>query len=311
MIRLKKILVPVDFSDPSRKALDYGAALALKFGSRLVVAHVVPSLAAFNYAFPADSFELDKRAFADAKQRVPQMIPHEYRSIVDIQTVVENGDVREEILRIVNTEDIDLVVMGTHGRGSFSHFVLGSTTESILRRVPVPILTASHLSPEHEVYEHRTIPIHRILYATDLTENMRIGLRYSAQLARGFDAELTLLNVVDNAELFHGIRGFAADRDNAVSRFNWALGEEHVKGVRTEINVLEGQPHSTILRFAESSKVDLIVLNLHSKSFLERAMLGSTAERVIRSASLPVLSLPVSSADRYMTAIAAAVQVNS
>ena len=152
----------------------------------------------------------------------------------------------------------------------------------------------SHLNPEHEIHEHRIAPIHRILYATDLSENMRVGLRYAAELARSFDAQLSLLNVVDNLELFHtGAPAWAAERDNALSRFRWAVAEEKVTDIRTEINVLEGEAHTTITGFAERSKIDLIVLNLHSKTFLERAMLGSTAERVIRTATIPVLSLPV------------------
>ena len=302
MIKLKKILVPVDFSDPSRKAIDYGAALAQKFGSRIVLAHIVPSLAALNYAFPADTYEMEKKTFADAKKRVPEMLPQDYLSSLDTQIIVKTGDVRHELLGIVDQEDINLVVMGTHGRGTFGHLLLGSTAESILRRVPVPILTVSHLNPEHEIHEHHIAPIHRILYATDLSETMRIGLRYSAELARSFRAELTLLNVVDNLELFHtGAPAWAAERDNALSRFKWAVSEENVTDVRTEVMVLEGEAHSTITRFAERSKVDLIVLNLHSKTFLERAMLGSTAERVIRTAAIPVLSLPVATADRYLT----------
>src|SRR5688572_7912625 len=105
MIKLRKILVPVDFSEPSRKAIDYGAALALKFKSRLILAHIVPSFAAFNYAFPTDSFELEKKAFSYAKTQAPLMIPHDYLSELDAQTIVKCGDVRQEILGIVDEED--------------------------------------------------------------------------------------------------------------------------------------------------------------------------------------------------------------
>jgi nucleotide-binding universal stress UspA family protein len=302
MIKLKKILVPVDFSIPSRKAIDYGAALATKFQSRLVLAHVVPSIAALNYAFQGDTFEVEKSAFADAKKTVPELLPKEYLSQLDTQTIVRNGDVRQELLQLVEQEEINLVVMGTHGRGPLTHLILGSTTESILRRVTVPILTVSHLNPEHEVHEHRIAPIDRIVYATDLSENMRIGLRYAGQLARTLQAKLTLLNVIDNAELFRtGMPAFVAERDNAMNRFKWALDQENMGELRPDVVVVEGEPHSAITRFAQTSKMDLIVLNLHSKTLLERAMLGSTAERVIRTAQVPVLSLPISTADKYVS----------
>jgi nucleotide-binding universal stress UspA family protein len=307
MIKLNKILVPVDFSTPSRKAIDYGAALALKFKARLVLAHVVPSIAALNYAFRTDTFEIEKDALADAKKSVPELLPQEYLSQLATETIVTTGDVRHELLRIVDEEEINLIVMGTHGRGALTHFILGSTTESILRRVSVPILTVSHLNPEHDVHEHRIAPIDRIVYATDLSENMRIGLRYAGQLARTLGAKLTLLNVIDNAELFRtGMPAFVAERDNAMNRFKWAMEAENIGDLRSDVVVLEGEPHSSITRFAQTSNMDLIVLNLHSKTFLERAMLGSTAERVIRTAQVPVLSLPLATADKYVTVLTSA-----
>jgi len=309
MVKLAKILVPVDFSDPSKKAIDYGAALALKFKARLYLAHVIPSLTALNYAFPADTYELEKRAFADARERLPLLLP-EYASELTSEIIVKGGDVRDELLGIVRNDQIDLVVMGTHGRGTVGHILLGSTTESLLRRLPIPVFTVSHLNPEHIVHGDRQVAMRRILYASDLSENMRVGLRYSAELARAFNAELSLLNVMERLDFVGHINvpSRAMIRDNAISRFRWALEEEHAGDVRTEIFVvenMEGGVHGAITRFAENAKADLIVLNLHSKSFLERAMLGSTAERVIRSAAIPVLSLPFP-ADQYITVPVAA-----
>ena len=182
MIKLNKILVPVDFSDPSWKAVDYGAALALKFRSRLFLAHVVPSLAVLNIEFPTDSYDMEKRAIADAKARLPLLLPQHYAADLDVETIVKTGDVRQELFKIVDDENIDLIVMGTHGRGTFGHIFLGSTTESILRRVPVPILTVSHLNAAHEVHEQRTVPIHRVLYATDLSGGRRHRIRRKLHL---------------------------------------------------------------------------------------------------------------------------------
>ena len=91
MIKLNKILVPVDFSDHSRKAIDYGAALAHKFGSRMVFAHIVPSLAALNYVFPADTYEMEKKTFADAKKRVPEMLPQDYLADLDTEMIVKRA----------------------------------------------------------------------------------------------------------------------------------------------------------------------------------------------------------------------------
>jgi nucleotide-binding universal stress UspA family protein len=94
-------------------------------------------------------------------------------------------------------------------------------------------------------------------------------------------------------------------RENALQRMQEALNQERLN-LKCNLSLVEdneGGTHRTIVRFAESSNADLLLLNLHSKTFLERAMLGATAERVIRTAKVPVLSLPAHTTDRYMKAV--------
>jgi nucleotide-binding universal stress UspA family protein len=308
MIKLKKILVPVDLFAPSRPAIDYALSLALRFQADLELANIVPSLAAFNYPSLTDAYDLEKQALAESKSRLPALVPAEYHSVVHLQTVVRVGDVREELLAIVKDDNIDLVVMGTHGRGSIGHFFLGSTTESILRRVTVPVLTVSHLHEEHEARSPAGAAIHRIVYATDLSPRSELGLSYASVLANKFDAELILLHVMDTFEGGHGgaevmdlpplDRGLL--RTHAMAALENLLKASRSPGHHTQTVVIEGTPHRAIASFAEEANADLIVLNLQSKGFLERAMLGATAERVVRSATVPVLSLPLGTAELFM-----------
>src|SRR5262245_16224106 len=139
--RITHILVPVDFSDASRMAMHYGGFLALKLGAKLTAAHVVPSFGAFNYAFPGDTYEFEKKVFAEAGKQLPNEIPQKYGDRLKTETLVRAGDVRDELLAVIKREATDLIVMGTHGRRAVERLILGSTTESLLRRVPVPILT--------------------------------------------------------------------------------------------------------------------------------------------------------------------------
>src|SRR5689334_24353077 len=143
MPRISHILTPLDFSDASRKAMHYATHLALRFGAKLTVAHVIPSFTAFNYAFPGDTEEFEQKAFLETRRLLPLEIPEAYRGRLNTQTIARCGDVRDELLGIITNENVDLVVMGTHGRRSLERFFLGSSTESLLRRVSVPILTVA------------------------------------------------------------------------------------------------------------------------------------------------------------------------
>ncbi len=151
MIDLRRILVPTDFSKHSANALRYAVALAEKFGAELHLLHVVQDLAVFV-----------PDAVSGATPVVPpvEQLTAAVREALD-RVVRENGlerftvcrDVREgapfqEIIRFAREKEIDLIVMGTHGRGGLAHVLLGSVSERVVRKSPCPVLTVRH--PEHE-----------------------------------------------------------------------------------------------------------------------------------------------------------------
>ena len=284
------ILVPVDFSDAAHHAMHWAGLLALKFEAKLTVAHIVPPSSAFNYAFPGDIYEFEKKVFAEASERLPREIPAVYRGRLNTQAIVRAGDVRDELLGIISAEGVDLIVMGTHGRRALERFALGSTTERMLRTVPVPILTVSARGSEKQMESPFDVPFHRVLYATDLSETSTAALHYCADLARVLGASVTMLHVLD----LHGAVVFneADIHARLMGRMHKAVGKEHCEGLLIGTEVVKGVPYREILKFAEKTGADLIVINLQSKGLLERALLGSTAERVIRSSTTPVLSIP-------------------
>jgi nucleotide-binding universal stress UspA family protein len=262
----------------------------------------------FDYGFPERLQELEKLAFEDAKKSLNESIPQEYRDLVNFHPIIKRGDVREELLRIIHDEKIDLVVMGSHGRRNIERFFLGSTTEHMLRKVPVPLLTVSRIIPGHEIHTPGRVPIRRIVCAVDLSESTEIGLQYSAELARTFGAELELVHVIDPLESgqwgaeMPGSLPFdlSAIEEVARERLQQIVKGAGIEDLKTHITVVEGLPHNTIIRFADEINADLIVQNLKSKGVLERIMLGATAERVIRASQLPVLSIPVGNVASFM-----------
>jgi nucleotide-binding universal stress UspA family protein len=315
MIQLKKILVPVDFSDASERAIHYGLSLALQFKARLAIAHIVPSSTALDYTFPVETYDLETKAFAAAKERLPQTVPWEFHDAINLLPIVKAGDVRDELLGIIREEAVDLVVMGKHGRRRLDHFLLGSTTESILRKSPAPVLTVSHLDPKKEIRTAEPIPIRRIVYASDLDPHAGVGLHYTAELARAFGSEINIVHVMDRVEVgYWGLEmgQFAYPRDpeaarlNALQQLQKFIDAEHAGDIHMDAFAIEGVPHRAITQFTEEMNADLLVLNLQSKSVLERAMLGATAERVIRSAHVPVLSIPLATAAQFVRVTPAA-----
>src|SRR5262249_37295215 len=128
MIRIKTIMVPVDFSNASKQAANYGLSLALGFEARLVLAHIAP---------------YDEAAYATSKLNLLELIPSDCCERIDFEIIVKSGDVQAELIGIVEDREIDLVVMGTRGRSYFERMILGSVTERMLRKLHVPILTVS------------------------------------------------------------------------------------------------------------------------------------------------------------------------
>jgi nucleotide-binding universal stress UspA family protein len=301
MISLKKILVPVDFSEPSKKAVTYGLTLAGSFSASLILAHIVPESSALLYSIPTQFLEIEKQQYVKAAAEIRHLVPSENASRLSLQTIVKIGIIEEELLRIVRDEGIDLVVMGTHGRQRLSRWFMGSVTEHLLRHVPVPVLTVSHV--EAERLDIGLVTLNRILYATDLSESSSAGLEHAAELARGAGAQLTVLHVVDTEDrMLWGPAVLARlDRPQLLAelrqKLDDVLKQQKAAGVETEALLVEGKPFRKIVEIADERGMDIVVLNLQSKSLFERAFLGSTAERVVRLARTPVLSVPAAASN--------------
>lgn len=298
MIDITTILVPVDFSEPSKKALAYGASLATQFNAKLIVAHVVPESSALTYAFPTESFAIEQTQYEKAKEELRGLLPPDRANAVDLQTIARIGQIDGELLGIVKDESIDLVVMGTHGRGYAGRWFLGSITERMLRKVPVPVVTVSHVEDGKHRLDSGLTTIQRILYAADVPEPSP-GMDYAFELAQRSGAALTIVHVTEFLSLPYGAGAHITDEatefmNEMRRRFDEFLSRENPQGIGIETVVCKGQPYREILNVAEDRSIDLIVLNMHSKGVIERAFLGSTAERVVRLAHIPVLSVPSS-----------------
>ena len=149
MLSISRILVPTDFSEPSEEALEYAKGLAGCLGSSIHVLHVLEDLAAHAWttevyvsALPGVHEEMERQA----RERLDQVITAEEKTRFKAETALRMGSAFVEVVRYAREQGIDLIVMGTHGRGAIAHMLLGSVAERVVRKAPCPVLTVRHKS---------------------------------------------------------------------------------------------------------------------------------------------------------------------
>ena len=165
MITLKRILVPTDFSETSEAAVKYGVALTRAFNAQLYLLHVVVrhdldviverqrAVETLLAEMPATKSppDLDESTQHAARELLGKMLTTQEQQDLRVEYVLHAaglGGPYIEIVRCAKERDIDLIVMGTHGRGFVAHMLMGSVAEKVVRKAPCPVLTVRH--PEHE-----------------------------------------------------------------------------------------------------------------------------------------------------------------
>lgn len=148
--KLKKILVPTDFSEFSDKALNYAVAFAEQFGARLILLHVVePAVYPENYMMVPQTFDdLNQNLINAAKERLAKVVLERISQRFEAESEIRLGRPYTEIVDAAKSKNVDLIIIGTHGYTGLKHVVLGSTAERVVRYAPCPVLTVREA--EHE-----------------------------------------------------------------------------------------------------------------------------------------------------------------
>jgi universal stress protein A len=140
--KLKEILVPVDFSESSMKALQYALPMAEKFGARISLIHVVePKFAPEEMMAPSEMLELKGELVKSGWQRLESVCHQSITPDIASTTIVEVGRPYEEIVAAAKKYKTDLIIIATRGHTGLKHFFIGSTAERVVRHAPCPVLT--------------------------------------------------------------------------------------------------------------------------------------------------------------------------
>jgi nucleotide-binding universal stress UspA family protein len=313
----KVIVVPLDGSELSEKALPYALRFAKTLDLNLTLLRVVeiPD-------FPGDP--LQKQHLQEAAKYltgIKNWLLSDQESLKfsnQLDICVLLGDPADEICRYVREEELALLVMTTHGRSGLSRVLTGSVTGKVLHKLHNPILLVRPfgqmtnqtlpelLEAQDEPYANTFLENGiRILMPLDQSEKAETALEPAFELARKFNAPLYLLKVnsplepvtyTDAVTLAFSpeelIRREGQEREAARAYLGQIAQSAQKEGVETVIEALTGNPAEEIMRYANLVDPDLIIMATHARGELGRLIFGSVANRVLQTSHLPVLMVP-------------------
>lgn len=282
-ICLRNILFATDFSASAQAALPYGLGMARRHGATLYTVSVVPEEISDDVQ-PPDPFYF----WHSAETRMAKLTASEHFKGIRHEELVSEGFVSEVLSDLVGKLDIDLVVLGTHGRGGIKKLVRGSVAEEIVSRVPCAVLT---VGPHARQGAGLELQLRRILYATDLLPGSARALMYALWFAEHEHAHLTLLHVLKMpADV--PLEWPDTEREIAKKSLAQLLPPERVPSLETEFIVEIGAPAVHILKVADAEGTDLIAMGPHHSSHAQVSahLPWVTLHQVVCHARCPVLT---------------------
>jgi len=287
------ILCPIDFSDGSRAALRYAAAIASHFGARLLLLAVEDPLLTeaiglgTGIAWDPDETRSSLSKFA------AQVASDAGHLAVDCEVAV--GKPAEEILRVSHSAHVDLIVMSTHGLTGMRKLFFGSTTERVLRETTVPVLATPAVDPgPFRLSEIRAL-VKRTLVPLDLSPQSHPQLQVARAISEALNVPIIALHVVEPirsplAAKLH-LTGIDLERKTRAEDALEELLATVPRRLHPESLVLYGDPAEEIAKLVRDRQAGLVVIGLHGSPMLGPRM-GSVTYRVLCLASAVVLAIP-------------------
>lgn len=277
------ILVPTDGSECAGVATDYAEDLAARYGATVHVLCAVDPRPVENAPHYDDVVD-------DSSNLVEQTCSELVDTGLTAEPVIQTDVPHRAILSYAEEEGIDLIVMGTHGRTGVEHYLLGSVTEKVVRLSDVPVLT---VTVRHD--NGVTYPYSDILVPTDGSEGATAAISPAVNLATTYDARLHALSVVDtmamgleaSSEIIFELLEEAAQ--TAVKEIERRASKSALSTVNTAVSY--GSTYQEINSYVADEGIDLVVMGTRGRSGIERYLLGSVTEKVIRTSSVPVLTV--------------------
>lgn len=282
-VGIQNVLIATDFSRFSNQALDFGLKLAKGYQAQSYVVFVLPS-DEFMLAGPEAYVAAREAARRDLELLKVELDKRCHMEGDDYHLYLLEGEVAGSILNFAADKHIDVIVLGTHGRGGLEKAIMGSVAESIFRSSPIPVLT---IGP-HVTHTSEALAPRNILVAADFSPAAERAAQYAAGLAAKHHSNLTLMHVVLPKELEH-----VPDRDRVLQVMDENL-RALLGGVSTvpcETRVECGRVVPNILRLVAEVKPDLLVLGVRPSMGLLNRFMWPNAYEIVRESPCPVLTV--------------------
>jgi len=287
---MNKILLPVDVPDAELNAVRQAAFLGRHFHSEVILLHVFAPM-----SYPVGILEIGYELSGDlhakiikrAQQDMDQLVGSELDGIA-VRPLLLQGDPALEIARTARDENVDLIVLSTHGHGVFYRFLLGSVAAKVLHESTCPVWTDTPL----DAAPARKVSIHSVVCSVDLRPHSHNTVLRAAQIAEEFGARLTLVHITGGVEVYgpgapHIVPEWKAEIVGYATREIAKLQQD--LGTKAEVIIDSGNVCKLLNRAVDQAKGDVLVIG-HMPSGGHLGENGS-GYAIIRESHIPVLSV--------------------
>lgn len=283
-----RILFPTDGSGGADQALEHVLDIASAHGTTVHLLNVADTTRDSLTRVQGEIIDVLEREGEDLLDDVAERARK--RGVETVSTVLQ-GEPYRTIVQYADEYDIDLIVMPTHGRSGLQRLLLGSTTERVVRRAEVPVLTIRPDAADAVRYPYRGVAV-----PTDGSEGASEALSVGANVATDAEAALYVLSVITYQSLGIDVRSdiqSAMLEESAEEIVEEATAAAERAGVETVDGAVEygSSVHEAILEFLEQRDIDLVVVGTHGRTGFDRFLLGSVAEALLRTSPVPVLTV--------------------
>lgn len=296
-MQFKNILCATDFSDFSNRTVNYGIALANEFDSKLFVCHVIDlSSVAIYGEFQLDPVGLQDRIMNDAHEQLQDLIGVKQ---IDWEPLISVGHAADEISRIVEEKDMDLVISATRGRSGLKRLILGSVTERLMRTLSCPLLVVPAPDKASVASQDAEVNIKSILIGCDFSPDSGVAFEHGLSLAQEFQSELHLAHVIETSiyQELHKTESPVEEelqeeiKAHLIQKLQDMVPDEARNWCNPQTSLLDGLPYEELVIYAEKHDIGMIVLGTRGHGLVKSLLIGSTTDRVVRRAPCPVLSV--------------------
>ncbi|MFC4406017.1 universal stress protein [Haloarchaeobius iranensis] len=285
------VLVPTDGSDHAIRAAEHGSYLAVLFDATVHVVSASDPDDIDNRAAGGDDEAAATEGEAEAAAAI-DTVTGVLGETVEVETAVLEGAPEEAILGYADENDIDLLAMGTHGRTGVHRYVTGSVTESVVRDANAPVLTVRSVEDSRVDGSYDDV-----LVPTDGSDEAGRAVEHGLAIAAEAGATVHVVNVVDVAGLgaspeYTMPTSVLSDLESSgESAADAIAARARDAGLEARTAVRHGSPGWELLDYAAEFEIDLITMGTAGRSGIDRFLLGSTTERLIRHADVPVVAV--------------------